>query len=854
MQVMDAGILEDKFTKKNINFRDTIIIFTTNAGRSIYDRPNATGVHSANSSFHRKTILDALESETDPRTGMPSFPPALCSRIGTGYPIMFNYLGVNELEQLASREFERQGGLLEKQYKKKVEFDSTVPICLVLREGAGADARTVKSQVEIFVKTEMLKFTQLYKPDRLNDLLRKVDNIVFANADLDILGDDVKALLAPAEKPKVLLVADQGIGELWTNHMPQVSWRCASDLPSVLQILNSEDIDLVLVDLWIGRENLPTMEISGTTPTFLQFDYVPAAARGIAEGQEILRTLHEKHPELPRYLLSFEGKGMRVDEELFLTCVRSGGARGMVETSFLSTDVDGWKDALADLASTLDLNSRRAWRERKTQQLFSEHKILSFDTAPQVSPDSKTVRIRLRNHRLKRAVAAKDVSEVLDDVERPNISFSDVYGAEAAKAELQYIVNWLREPRKYRDMGLRPPRGILLYGPPGTGKTMLARALAGESNVAFLVATASSFITVWAGSGPQNVRNLFERARRYAPAIIFIDEIDAIGKTRTGGPGGAAETAGQTLNALLTEMDGFATPATKPCIVIAATNMVELLDEALRRRFDRDIEVDKPDRAARTAYLKKRLQGRARRQVSDEVIDRLGGQSAGMTIADLERIVELAGRMAAGLDGVIKDELAEEAFERMRMGEKKGLADSETLERVARHEAGHCMIAWLNGQKPVQITIMARGKAGGFFERESEEDRMIYTKRELESLIRQAMGGRAAEILYYGDEDGLTTGVGEDLRSATRYAEMMVRQYGMDDAVGQIVLESKRFDDGPIAAEVMQAVRKIVKEQLDRGLSELGAQRNTLDQLVKELMEKNRLTRSELEAILPTIS
>jgi ATP-dependent Zn protease len=172
---------------------------------------------------------------------------------------------------------------------------------------------------------------------------------------------------------------------------------------------------------------------------------------------------------------------------------------------------------------------------------------------------------------------------VLDEVERPTVTFDDVYGADAAKGELQYIVNWLKDPRKYHAMGLRPPRGILLYGHPGTGKTMLARALAGESNVAFVVASAANFITIWQGSGPQSVRDLFERARRYAPAIVFIDEIDAIGKKRSGAAGGQA-AAEQTLNSLLTEMDGFATPVNRPVVVIAATNLVDLLDDALRRR------------------------------------------------------------------------------------------------------------------------------------------------------------------------------------------------------------------------------------------------------------------------------
>jgi len=446
-------------------------------------------------------------------------------------------------------------------------------------------------------------------------------------------------------------------------------------------------------------------------------------------------------------------------------------------------------------------------------------------------------------------MAADDVSEILQDVERPTIGLADVYGADAAKAELEYIVEWLRDPRKFSAMGLRPPRGILLYGHPGTGKTMLARALAGECSVTFVVESATNFVHKYVGSGPENVRNLFMRARRYAPTILFIDEIDAVGKKR----GGSANRAyDETLNAILTEMDGFEPSAKKPVIVISATNLVEHLDDALRRRFDREIEVDKPDRAARNAYLGKRLRKRKGWEVSDEVVQRLSGQSANMTIAELERIVELAGRMASGDEGVVTDEIAEEAFERMRMGEVKGETDPETLLRVARHEAGHCMIGWLRGERPVQITIVARGRAGGFVEREADEDRTIYTQPELEGMIRQAMGGRAAEILYYGEDDGLTTGVSGDLKTATHYAELMVRDYGMGAGIGQVAIDPGRLTDGPLAIKVMESVEKIIKGQLDRAITELRDNRESLDRLVNNLMDKNRLTRAQLEAILDT--
>lgn len=888
-QILDAGRLEDKFMKKDVSFRDALIIFTTNAGRTLYDDPNRMGIGVANATWHKRTILSALENEKNPSDGRPAFPPAICSRLGQGYPVMFNHLGVNELEKIVNVEMRRTEILLERQFFKAFKHDERLPISLVFREGARVDARQLRAEAEKFVKAQLFRFCSLYTRDRIEDVLMDIDTVSYSVERSEGAGNSsIADLYQPTSRPKILLAADSAFVDLCRKRIKEIDWISAASPLETMEKLAIEDVDLVLLDLWLGASAGANTE---------RADYMALEAGELRQGREILKRLHERFPLIPVYLLSFlqrkeetgasdshkesdqideqyatmtmdmshggatdavfadENQRRPIDDELFLACVQAGGARGLVSTDFGTGKGRSHGSSAREFGKTVETIHQRLYREKKARVLAKERKVLSFDTVSNLDRDRRALNFRLCNFRFSRALDASDAGELVEDIARPATRFGDVLGATEAKKSMEFIVEWLRNPKKYHALGLRPPKGVLMAGPPGTGKTMLARAVAGESDCAFLEKSATSFVTMWQGSGPQNMRDLFARARRYAPAILFIDEIDAIGKTRTGSPGSRAEE--ETLNALLTEMDGFAATGSNnaPVIVLAATNLLQHLDEALKRRFDRTIDVDKPDREARLTYLKQEMAARSGAKVSEKTLDRLAGQSAGMTIANLERVIQEAGVMAAQAGTPLTDDMIEEAFEKARMGASKEAPDLKTLERIARHEAGHTLVAWLGGNLPVQVTIVGRGGAGGFMEREADEKRIIYTKPEIEQLIRESMAGRAAELIYYGDEEGLSTGVSGDLRHASQWAARMVQEFGMDNTVGQLAvgdITGEHATDGPVSARVARQARRIVDEQLKLALTVLQENRPALDTLIAELLRKNRLTREEMKAILGT--
>ena len=870
LQILDAGRLEDKFHERDVPFRDTTVIFTTNAGRRLYEAPNASGVHSANAAFHRQTILDALANEKDPRTGQPFFPAALCSRLGKGYPVLFNLLGVPDLVRVVQAELRRVADLLERQYYIQVVFDPTVALCLMLREGARADARTLCAQAERFIKGELFQFCQLFKTERLDEVLERVETVRFG-LDESVVADPVlDPLFQPEIRPCVLLVTSSINAETYQMLFPELDWRPAESVEDIGRVLATSEPDLALVDPWL-EQTIPSFQGG----TMMDFDHIPVGARRLERSQELLRTLHVRQPELPVFLLAEPLDGAAVDAEVtdaerFAACVRGGGARGVL-TSPLGADLTAEGEMQrATFAAEVNQLARRFHQEKMATRLGQQRQVLGFDTVPRVEREGRTIAVRLRHPQLSRALAAADAGEVLDAVERPQARFADVIGADSAKEELQFFIDYLKEPGRYLAAGLKPPKGVLLYGPPGTGKTLLARAMAGESEVAFLTAAASAFVTIWQGSGPQSVRDLFARARRYAPAIVFIDEIDAIGRVRAGGASGRAEE--NTLNALLTEMDGFtSSDPRRPVFVLAATNFniqaddadapersARTLDPALVRRFSRAIRVDLPDTAARRRYLEWRLGKTKGSAVSVTALELLAEKTVGMSLADLDMALETAARLALRQNRPVDDELLIEAIDTAREGEAKPWSP-QFLESTACHEAGHTLMYWLSGWWPVEVSIVARAEHGGGMRRgEVELRRESLSRADLLATIRTALGGRAAEVVYYGPEAGLTTGAASDLEYATRLARQLICRYGMDDEFGPLaapeLLQFAAAVGSPLYVQVSEAARTLLKRELERTVQALTANRSHLDAVAEALIARNRLLRLDLEVILPPVA
>lgn len=449
------------------------------------------------------------------------------------------------------------------------------------------------------------------------------------------------------------------------------------------------------------------------------------------------------------------------------------------------------------------------------------------------------------------------------DEEKLKITFKDVAGAEEAKQELEEVVEFLKHPQKYNDLGAKIPKGVLLYGPPGTGKTLLAKAVAGEAGVPFFSISGSDFVEMFVGVGASRVRDLFDQAKKSAPCIVFIDEIDAVGRQRGAGLGGGHDEREQTLNQLLVEMDGFS--ANEGIIMIAATNRPDILDPALLRpgRFDRQIVVDRPDIKGRTEILKVHVKGKP---IGPDVnLDVIAQRTPGFTGADLSNLVNEAALLTARKDKkAINMPEMEEAAERVIMGpERKSRVISDKEKRLtAYHEGGHTIVGMLlEHTDPVhKVTIIPRGRAGGYTLSLPKEDKYYATRSEMLDELKVLLGGRVAEALVLKE---ISSGASNDLQRATQLARQMICEYGMSENIGPVtfghrqdqvflgrdIARDKDYSE-EVAAEIDKEVRSFMEDAYAATEKLLSDNIDKLHVIAKALMEKETLEEKEINQLV----
>lgn len=450
--------------------------------------------------------------------------------------------------------------------------------------------------------------------------------------------------------------------------------------------------------------------------------------------------------------------------------------------------------------------------------------------------------------------------------DQPTVTFEDVAGVDESKEELREVVEFLREPEKFISLGARIPKGVLLVGPPGTGKTLLAKAVSGEAGVPFFSISGSEFVEMFVGVGASRVRDLFDQAKRHSPCIVFVDEIDAVGRQRGAGLGGSHDEREQTLNQLLVEMDGFDTDTN--IIIMAATNRPDILDPALLRpgRFDRRVILDRPDMRGREAILRVHVKGKPLSPNADLTV--LARSTPGFVGADLENLVNEAAILAARRNKkMIEQSDLEEAIERVIAGpERRSRLISEEEKRiVAYHEAGHAVIAHvLPNTDPVhKVTIVARGLAGGYTMALPQEDRTLVSRSKILDDLVFTLGGRAAEEIVFND---ITSGAANDLERVTRMARSMVMRLGMSSEMGPMVYGQKeeliflgreiaeqRDYSEAVAQLIDQEVRRLVTNAYDTAKNILIQYRDKLDLIAQKLLEVETLTREEFEELFPPV-
>lgn len=813
LQLLDYGVLQDKFTQEKVAFTENTIVITTNLGRELYGSSLGQSA-GAEDGASRSAVLEALAGAVIPGTTQSVLAPELVSRLAKGYPILFDHLTPAALEEIARLALDEVAAEMEARLGLRMApVDDRMLTLLIQRLGPDLDARKLTSGVPLAIKDALRAVLSEYRDELFGEhgTWERVRNLV-----LDLPRGPGRELFQSMEEGgERFLVVGAGLDHAALGgRFPELAWSFAEPAEAG-EVLRRSAPDVVLVDIARGDD--------------------ASGPGGLGPVAKTLREIRRARPGVPLVLFSSAPPANPAEERARDRLVRTSGAR-----AWLPGAPESWEPGPG---GTLDTVRRSVLRERYLREAFRARKTASFQWEVDLAFDGKegTLTLRPMDLHTRTVVASKDRSARLTFTGIPAERFADVAGAGEAKRRLAEVLAWMRDPEALRRLGIRLPSGILLEGPPGNGKTLLARATAGEAGLPFFAVSATDFASKWVGESESNIRELFERAATYAPSILFIDEIDAIGARR-------GETASShhdsMLNQLLVSMDGFS-GRDRPVFYLAATNRADMLDPALKRpgRFDLVVTVDDLDAGARLELLRIKT---ARLPLAGDVdLETLARSAMGLSGAQLARVVQEAAILAlrgasGGQEEILVDmALFREALTNVRYGlRQEGALPPETeLRRTAYHEAGHALVGELERPGSVhQATILPRGRALGFVESLPESEFAALTASAVRSRIRTALAGRAAEILVYGPEE-VSAGCSQDLAMATQIAALAVSRYGMSQAVGPVSVPAlEALLRGAASGD---AVRREVEAMLRRE-----------EAAVQEQLEENRRALEAIAALL----
>ncbi len=798
LQMLDGGRMLDKHTKKDVDFSKAIIIFTTNAGKDLYDDPTVCDL----SSTPRKVVLDALRKDRNPQTGEPYFPDCITTRMANGHVILFNHLEPYALREIVSKEIQKQISFFEKSSGIKVEYNLAELAAFVLYHGGGtADARSLRGLAKNMIVRELQEILmQIYAggAEKLNQL-----KTITLNVDPSGSDDEVKNLFESKDKMYAAVFTDKKLSAGGDSYNTVFDYM--SDAEQFKKRIRGIT-DYVLLDVLCG--NVDSEKIPNDIEDFR------------SEGVRMFDYLREYFPEIPVYILDTSGGSIRSFETLL-----GRGARGIIKAE---------EGNSAAFEEALKLLSANALINNTTYSLGRSGKFLSYNCAQYIIDETCAV-VSFERLQLKKATSAEDSELIAKEGTNSTVRFSDIIGCKTAKKELKEFCDILDDPRKAFLSGKKIPKGILLYGPPGTGKTMLAKAMANECGATFFATTATSFFNKYIGQTEDNIRELFRKAKKYAPSVIFIDEVDGFAKAREGS--GVSRHEENALTTFLSQMDGFVVDEKRPVFIIAATNYEisgssgKVLDSAFVRRFDSRVLVSLPDEDDRYEFLLKFFEkhGINFGDGHDETLRLMAERTAGMSNADLENMnsqyVRLLGddepdrvKYLDALDSYLYGDIREMSEERIR--------------QTSCHEAGHALVYRLYGITPTYVTVVSRGNYGGYMARSSDEFEGTVTFEGLMNSVCCSLAGRAAEIEVYGESEGMNTGASGDIEHARNYVRSSLETYAMGKKL------YSGFDE--------EEAEALLQSQFARAKALLRQHRDILDKLTNLLAEKKSLDEKAL--------